>query len=128
MSGQHQAPPAGTICWNELMTKDVAAAKKFYSQLLGWTMNDKPMGPMVYTMLQAAGKDVGGMMALPPEAGPAPSHWLTYIAVDNCDATTEKATKLGGQVFVPPTDVPNVGRFSVIQDPTGAVFAVIKLG
>ena len=59
--------------------------------------------------------------------GPIPPNWGIYIAVDDCDGTTEKATALGGRTYVPPTDIPNVGRFAVLGDPQGGVFNVIKL-
>ena len=128
MAGEVVKVPAGTFCWNELVTRDVGAAKTFYTQLFGWTVVDEPMGPMQYSMLQSGGKNVGGMMAMPKEAGPAPSHWMAYVSVADCDAMAEKATALGGKVIVPPMDVPGVGRFSLLQDPTGAVISVIRLG
>jgi len=59
--------------------------------------------------------------------GPMPPNWGIYIAVDDCDAKVEKATSLGARTYVPPTDIPNVGRFAVLSDPQGAVFNIIKL-
>jgi len=97
----------GAFSWNELTTTDVDGAKAFYSELLGWTMDDLPSGDMTYTMLKAGEQEVGGMMATPPEAAGMPAMW-------------GKAEKLGGKVLVPPRDIPNVGRFCVIQDPQGA--------
>ena len=67
------------------------------------------------------------MMEITPDMGPVPPNWLPYVMVDDANAIAEKATQLGGKLFVPPTDIPNVGRFSVIQDPQGATFAIIKL-
>ena len=61
------------------------------------------------------------------EWGELPSHWMTYFSVDDCDARAHKANQLGGKVCVPPTDIPPVGRFSVVTDPQGAVFSIIKL-
>jgi uncharacterized protein len=111
-----------TLCWNELQARDVDAAKKFYPALFGWTMKES----LEYTEWQSGGKSVGGMMQsqAPPQV---PAHWLPYFAVDDCDATVAKATAGGAQTIVPPMDYPNVGRFSVLSDPQGAVFAVIKL-
>ena len=67
------------------------------------------------------------MMQIQPHMGPMPPNWGIYIAVDDCDATAQKATTLDGRQYVPPTDIPNVGRFAVLSDPQGAVFSIIKL-
>ena len=83
---------------------------------------------MEYTELINAGQPIGGMIPMEGEKWEGvPPHWLIYFMVDDCDASTEQATKLGGKTIVAPTDIPHAGRFSVIQDPQGAVFAVIKL-
>jgi len=80
-----------------------------------------------YTLLnRSGGQSAGGMMAIQPEMGPIPPHWLVYFAVEKVDASLEKSVSLGGMALVPPTDIPEVGRFSVIQDPVGAVFAIYK--
>lgn len=123
---QTQAPPtAGTFCWNEVLTTDTAAAGPFYSGLFGWESREMDMGPAgTYTIFANNGKDCCGMMKNPQEG--IPSHWLSYIAVDDVDASTSKAESLGAQVYVPPTDIPNIGRFSVVADPTGAVFGLYK--
>jgi predicted enzyme related to lactoylglutathione lyase len=68
-----------------------------------------------------------GMMAIGPDWGPVPSHWAVYFAVSDCDASVAKATKDGAEVRVPPRDIPDVGRFSVLMDPQGAAFSIIKL-
>jgi hypothetical protein len=119
-----QAPPAiGTFCWNELMTRDATKAKQFYTQLFGWKTDQMDMGPAgTYTMYVNGGQHVGGMMALTgPETQDVPPHWLAYVSVTNVDEATKKAQKLGASVCVPPTDIPNnIGRFSIITDPTGA--------
>ena len=69
----------------------------------------------------------GGMYQMGEEYGDAPSHWMSYVAVDDVDESAKKVAELGGKVCVPPTDIPNVGRFSVITDPTGATFSMITL-
>jgi predicted enzyme related to lactoylglutathione lyase len=56
-----------------------------------------------------------------------PPHWMPYFQVEDCDAAAANAAKLGGTVCVPPTDIPSIGRFAVLQDPTGATFSVIKM-
>jgi uncharacterized protein len=112
-----------TMCWCELDTTDTESAKTFYTGLFGW--GTKVGGD--YTEFQRGGTSIGGMMKIAKEWGPVPPSWLTYFAVENCDATVEKAKGLGGSPMTPPTDIPGTGRFSVLRDPQGAVFAVIKL-
>ena len=123
-----EKPAHGTFCWNELMTRDTAAAQKFYTQLLGWNANDSEMPGMKYTLYKAGEKDAGGMMDMPPDVPKeVSSHWMAYITVDDVDSLVEKTKELGGQVLHGPQDIPTVGRFCVIQDPTGAVVGLIKL-
>lgn len=115
-----------SFCWNELATKDTAKAGDFYSGLFGWGKNVQEMG-MTYTMFINGDRPAGGMYEPPPEMGDLPPHWLVYFAVDDCDAQAQKAAELGGKICAPPSDIPGIGRFSVIQDPQGAAFAIIKL-
>ena len=82
------------------------------------------MGPMKYTIFKRGYKQAGGMMAITPDMGPMPSHWLVYFAAKDCDVATKKATGLGARAVVPPRDIPNVGRFAVLEDPQGAHFAL----
>lgn len=126
MADATQAPPqTGTFCWNELMTPDTEAARSFYQELFGWTSRDVDMGDYgTYTIFSSGEKDIGGMCALSKED--VPPHWMSYVAVDDVDAATEKAEQLGGMQCVPPTDIPEVGRFSVITDPSGATIALYK--
>jgi uncharacterized protein len=119
----------GTFCWVELGTTDGEAAKKFYTGLFDWDFTDNPMGPgMVYTMLKKDGKDVGALYKMGPEMQGIPPHWLSYVSVKNVDESTAKAKGLGGTALKDPFDVADVGRMSVIQDPTGAVFALWQAG
>jgi predicted enzyme related to lactoylglutathione lyase len=125
MEGQPDTPPAtGTFVWDELTTTDVDGAKSFYGDVFGWTFHDEDMGGMTYSVVQNAGSDIGGLMAR-PEGFDIPTHWKVYIASDDADATVAKATELGATVKVEPTDVPDVGRFAVLQDPVGAVFGIL---
>ncbi|MCK4873642.1 MAG: VOC family protein [Phycisphaerales bacterium] len=121
-------PKQGTFCWTELMTRDAAAAKAFYTELIGWTTSEMPMGGAgTYTMFTPPGakESVGGMMQMDgPEFEGLPPHWMPYIAVDDVDASAEKVKALGGSIKMPPTDIPNIGRFCVIEDPTGAVISL----
>ncbi len=117
----------GAASWIELMTTDVDAAKAFYSSLLGWTTHDEPMGDtgQTYTVVKAGATDIGGIMRQPPGMEEVRPCWSTYITVDDVDATAQQAQALGATTIVPLTDIPNVGRFYVFQDPQGAVISVI---
>lgn len=127
---QHEPAGHGTFCWNELASKDVGTAKKFYTELLGWTLKESNAPGMVYTEISAGEKSVGGMYQITDECGGGdmPSHWMSYVAVDDVDSVAARVTELGGSICVPPTDIPHVGRFSVITDPTGATISLITLG
>jgi predicted enzyme related to lactoylglutathione lyase len=124
-------PKAGSFCWVELATTDQSAAKKFYSNLFGWTAQDNPMGPdMTYTMLRLGGKDVAGLYRLMKDQvdNHVPPHWMLYIKVDSVDQSAAKAVKLGAKQIVPPSDIPNVGRFAVLQEPTGGHTSIFRPG
>jgi predicted enzyme related to lactoylglutathione lyase len=126
---QEQPVNVGTFCWTELMTRDVAAAKKFYADLIGWRTVDENFGGMPYTMVFPPGaKDaVGGMMQMSgPQFEGVPPHWMPYILVRGIDERAQRCTQLGGKLKVPPTDIPNIGRFCVIEDPTGAVISLFQ--
>jgi len=120
-------PKPGSFCWVELGTSDNEAAKNFYTQLFGWEADDHPMGPgMVYTILKLDGKDVGGLYKLTADmvGQGVPPNWMSYVATKNADETTEKAKAAGATIMNGPFDVATLGRMSVIQDPTGAVFSI----
>lgn len=118
----------GKFVWYELMTTDPKAAKAFYTQALEWGTQEWDQPGMEYSMWVGNDHPIGGVMALPPEAKQmgAPPHWLGYVAVNDVDATAALAGKLGGTVLVPPTDIPTVGRFCLVQDQWGAVIAPFK--
>lgn len=116
----------GAFSWCELMTGDVEAAKEFYSKLFGWELKDADMPGMTYTLINVGGKGIGGIMAMPEKAGPMPPSWGAYVTVDDVDAVAGNAVELGGKVLVPPTEIPGVGRFCVIQDPQGAYINAIS--
>ncbi len=124
--GAELANEPGSFVWNELNTREVPAAKAFYTEVFGWKPNDMDMGGMSYTEWRLGDKPVAGMQVM-PEMVPAgvPAHWLVYFAVDDTDATVSKATNTGATTLVPPMDIPP-GRFAVLSDADGAAFAVIK--
>jgi uncharacterized protein len=119
----------GAHCWTELMTPDTKKAGNFYSSLFGWKRDEmKTTEPRVqiYTVFKNGDTPAGGMMALTPDMGPIPANWLVYFATRDVNAVADRVKKLGGKIMVPPTDIPDVGRFSVVQDPQGAVFAFLQ--
>jgi len=125
---EFSVPKHGEICWRELATSDLEAAKKFYSNLFGWKLEQSKVTTMPYQEIHLGDKATGGMMQIDENWGdpPPPSHWNTYIAVDNADDTVKKIEEKGGSVRVPPFDAPGVGRMAMVSDPAGAPFAIIQ--
>jgi uncharacterized protein len=115
--------------WHDLMTSDVAAAKLFYSKLIGWNMQSFD-ATTDYTVLSVGKTGMGGIMPIPPEASAQgmPPCWQGYIAVDDVDAYAAKVVATDGKIYKPPQDIPNVGRFAVAGDPFGAAFILFKPG
>lgn len=123
------ANPQGTPIWYELMTPDPDGAKEFYDDVVGWSIEARPSGQMDYRMIAAPGGGlVGGVFRLDEDMrahGAAPK-WAPYFAVVDVDAAVSKARDLGAHVFVPPADIPGVGRFALIADPQGAVLYLMR--
>ncbi len=118
----------GTPIWYEVMTTDSDAAETFYSAVVGWTVQRSQQPGMDYRMLMTGDRGTGGIFALDQamlDAGAKPA-WLGYIGVDDVDAAAEKVKSLGGHIFVPPSDIPNVGRFAFCADPQGVPFYVMR--
>lgn len=117
----------GALTWNELATRNADAARAFYRQVFGWDPHTHADGPMPYTEYELAGQSIAGMMDMPPMVpAEVPAYWLVYFAVDDADAAVAKAQQLGATVLAPLMDLP-VGRLASLQDPQGAVFAVIRM-
>jgi hypothetical protein len=117
----------GTFSWVDLGTPDPEAAKDFYSQVMGWTPIDLPVGDgFSYTMMQIDGKDVAALYQMSEEQQEqgVPSHWAHYVTVANVEEAAAKAEALGGTLLLEPFDVMEAGRMAAIQDPTGATLAV----
>jgi len=115
-SGEH-----GNFYWNELVTRDVEKAKKFYSAAIGWTFAAMPMPDGTYWVAKMGDMAVGGLF---PIGGPqwqgVPEHWMSYLAVDDVDARVKKATAAGAKLMRPIFDVPGVGRIAILTEPGGA--------
>jgi uncharacterized protein len=117
----------GCFAWYELMTTDVAAAKAFYGDVVGWGAQDASTPQLQYSLFTAGKVPVCGLMDLPEEGrrmGARP-RWMGYVAVNDVDVTADRIKRLGGAVFVPPTGT-NIGHISVVADPQTAVFALIS--
>ena len=107
----------------ELHTGDTGKAKDFYGQLLDWKLEDMDMGEMTYTMVNVGDEGTGGgiMAKMSPEA---PSAWMPYVSVDDVDAAASKVSELGGTILAEKQEVPNMGWFVIIADPTGATIGL----
>jgi uncharacterized protein len=117
----------GQFVWHELMTTDAKAAVGFYSKVAKLKTQPAPF-EKTYTMLVGGGRPMGGLMVLAGDAGSGtPPSWLTYIGTPDVDDTTRKAESLGAKVVKTPAPVPDGGRFAILQDPQGAVFAIYSM-
>ncbi|MFD7875868.1 VOC family protein [Streptomyces sp. NPDC059766] len=114
----------GALTWNELHTSDVEGATAFYREAFG--IEIEPMeGADAYWQMSVGGRPVGGVTLLANDPPGTPAHWLTYFAVDDVDSTVDALVKRGGTVLAPPFDM-MAGRMTVVADPQGAPFAMIK--
>jgi predicted enzyme related to lactoylglutathione lyase len=114
----------GSMVWTELYTRDLDAARRFYGSVFGWTYETDPSG---YVTVAQNGRRQAGMMAISEQMGPIPPNWTVYYMVDDAKASTAKVKELGGNVLMPLVPAGEVGTFSVVQDPQGAVFHIIQL-
>jgi uncharacterized protein len=117
----------GSFVWYELITTDMAAAATFYASVVGWGARDASTPDLAYTLFTAGNSPVGGLMGLPEDArklGATP-RWMGYVGVNDVDAAADRIKRLGGVVYVPPTNS-NIGRISVIADPQTATLALVK--
>ncbi|MFD7439571.1 VOC family protein [Streptomyces sp. NPDC059861] len=122
-AGVFNAP--GALGWVELLTREPARARDFYTTVFGWTVNASEH----YTQWGLAGQDFGGMMTMDDKfPHEVPPHWLPYFAVADVDAATATATGAGGAALMEPTSVPDGPRIAVLRDPQGAVFGVYRAG
>jgi predicted enzyme related to lactoylglutathione lyase len=115
-----EVTPRGRFVWFDLMTTDPAVAPAFYSRVTGWGTSEWP--GTTYTMWTSDGAPLGGVMKLSPDAG-GPPHWLAYISTPDVDQAVQQGVDLGARLLVTATDIPTVGRYAVLADPHGAVFA-----
>jgi uncharacterized protein len=121
--------PQGTFSWADVMSTDTEATKKFMTTLMGWDSKDFPtdQGP-VYTMFSIEGKSVAGLSQMPPNMKGVPSHWNSYISVDDIEEVVGKVEELGGKVTMPTMKVMTAGKMAAISDPTGAAVMLWEAG
>ncbi|MFC1477179.1 VOC family protein [candidate division KSB1 bacterium] len=110
------------FCHFELNSNDPEKAKEFYKTLFDWNYEDYPMGNESYTIIKTGKEPAGAIFKNPVPH--VPSHWLTYVSVDDIDETAAQAEELGAKILKEITAVPEMGKFCVFQDPTGAVLAL----
>jgi predicted enzyme related to lactoylglutathione lyase len=114
-----------TLTWNQLMTRDLDAAERFYGAAFDYEFEELP-GTQGYRLLKVGGNVVGGMFAIDPTMPPEVlAHWLTYFQLDDVDHGFERVRELGGQVLSEPFET-QFGRWAAVQDPQGATFCVIR--
>jgi len=113
----------GTLCWADLSTPDPAAAAHFYSELFGWAVEKGEKDPSGYLHIKNQEQFIGGIPPVQHRKPDTPPHWLLYFEIADCDAITARAKSLGAKAYVEPMTMENVGRWSVVSDPQGAVFA-----
>lgn len=121
--------PRSGFVWHELMSTDPKQSEGFYQQVAGVKVTLMGDEPDAYRMLLVGGQPVGGMAGPRPDqegwpSGGPEAHWIAYLGTDDVDAAARKAQELGGEVLLPPVDVPGMGRAAVLRDPQGAAFGV----
>jgi uncharacterized protein len=114
----------GMFHWNELITRDIEAAKRFYKNTIGWSFTSMPMADGgTYWLAHVEGREgpVAGMFSIAdPQYKDVPECWMPYLAVDDVDKRVDKAQKAGARLMKPIFEVPGVGRIAVLMEPGGA--------
>lgn len=113
-------------CWNELMTRDIEAAREFYGRLFGWEFADYTSTDSKYYVVSHAGEESSGLMQMDERWGEMPARWMIYFAVQGVDLTVDFARQLGGFVLAHPFDIPE-GRFAMVADDQGGSFDVVEM-
>lgn len=119
----------GQVHWSELMTRSASDARSFFASVVGWSIEEWPMGESgapPYLVCMADGKPAAGIFdTTSPEFDGVPDQWMTYVHVDDVDAACDRVKAAGGQVLRPSFEVPGVGRIAMIADPSGAAVGLI---
>jgi len=115
----------GSLTWAELQTKDPVAARSFYSELFAWESETQDVGGTIYTSFKSGEGYMAGCVGIPETEDAAPA-WLVYLESDDVDGLVQKSVEMGGETLVPAQDVPDAGRFAILQDPQGASFGILR--
>ncbi|WP_305787762.1 VOC family protein [Symbioplanes lichenis] len=116
----------GALTWNELVTRDIEGSAAFYGTVFGWVARESAMGELPYIVWEHHGETIAGMLGMDDNwPQDLPAHWMIYFAVIDCDDSAAYAQSLGGRVIHPPTTLP-IGRYAVLEDPQGGVFAILQ--
>jgi predicted enzyme related to lactoylglutathione lyase len=124
--GSRITSPSGTFCWADLNTPDPEAASQFYAGVFGWEFFTGQTDTTGYLHIKCGETIIGGIPPALLSPPGTPAHWMLYFAAHDVEALTAKANSLGGKTLMPAMDVPNTGKFSIVQDPQGAVFALFQ--
>ena len=121
----------GLFSWSELMTTDFDSSFSFYKALFNWKLKEVPgRGDSRYALIinENSSEPFAGILSMPKaqEERGIPSHWQTYVTVDNVEETIVKAQKLGAQIILPAMKIARVGMVAAIKDPQGAVVSIVK--
>lgn len=118
----------GCFAWYELLTTDMEAAKTFYTNVVGWGTRDASKPGIAYTLFTDGETSVCGMMRMPEGTSKigAKTSWIGYVSVNDVDATADRVAHLGGTVRVPPMNIPDIGRFSLVADPQRATLGLLQ--
>jgi predicted enzyme related to lactoylglutathione lyase len=114
----------GKFVWFELVSRDAKKAQAFYGEVLGWKVEAFPMGSSTYEMIKTGTQTIGGYA--PPPTAATPPHWISYVSVDDVDATAKKVVAAGGKIIEAPSDIPTVGRSARVADPQGAQLCLYR--
>jgi uncharacterized protein len=125
--GSQLANEPGSFTWNELNTRDVPAATRYYEAVFGVEVDVQDFTGSEYGVVKVDGRSVAGMRHLDAPEDQVPPHWQSVFAVEDCDRALAQVEELGGRKLMEPLDVPTIGRFALVQDPVGATFQVIAL-
>ena len=128
MTTYSHAKPAGTPTWNDLMTPDIDAARKFYHEVFGWEYDIGNPEFGGYTTARLGKRMTAGMMGNQPGTPPTPAAWSLYFAADNAEADAARAVKLGAKVLYPAMTVGEFGSMAMCEDPAGAAFGFWQAG
>ncbi len=110
----------GSFYWNELMTLDAEAAKRFYGETLGWTFEAMDQGEgATYWVAKVGDESVAGIYEIGADDQETGEGWFAYIAVEDLSTALARATGEGGKVEREPWDVPGVGRIAIVSDNAG---------